>query len=107
MLPALSRPACVGVLFATELLLLTVEPFIKTPLLILLVLELFNPGKLPPAPTETFATLLLLLLVLLLLLLLEVGVLCAFGIMPFACGDRAVDGSIDSEPIAFGRPANS
>lgn len=88
MLLALSRTACVGVLFATELLLLTFEfaeePFIKTPLLLtLLVLELLNTEKLPPPPAETFAMLLLLLLVLLLLLLLEVGVLCAFGIMPF------------------------
>lgn len=66
-----------------ELLLLAVEPFIRTPLLTLLVLELFNPWKLPPGTAETFATLLLLLLVLLLLLLFEVGVLCAFGIIPF------------------------
>lgn len=83
----LSRTVCVGVLFATELLLLTMEfteePFIKTPLLTLLVLELFNTEKFPPAHDVTFAMLLLLLLVLLLLLLMEVGVLCAFGIMPF------------------------
>lgn len=92
-------------LLATELVLLAiefaVEPIIKrTPLL---VPELFMPEKLPPIPAETFTILLLLLLVLLLLLLLEVGVLCAFGIMPFDCGDRA-DGSMDREPIEFGSP---
>lgn len=103
----LSRSAWVGVLFAAELLLLTIEPFIKTPLLTLLVLELFNIEKLPPAHAETFATLLLLLLVLLLLLPLEVGVLCAFGTMPFDWGERTVDGSIDSEPIALGNPVSN
>lgn len=77
---------CVGVLLppVPELLLLAIElvtvPFSR---LALLVLELFNAGKFPPTLAETFATLLLLLLALLLLLLVDVGVLCAFGIMPF------------------------
>lgn len=91
---------CVGVLLppVPELLLLAVEPFNR---LALLVLELFNTGKFPPTLAET---LLLLILALLLLLLVDVGVLCAFGIMPFDWGDRAADGSIDSVPIAFGSP---
>lgn len=77
---------CVGVLLppVPELLLLAIElttvPFTK---LALLVLELFNTGKIPAALVETFAILLLLPLALLLLLLADVGVLCAFGIMPF------------------------
>lgn len=108
-LTELLRP-CVGVLLppAPELLLLTIGldtvPFKR---LELLELELFNPGKFPPTLTETFAILLLLLLVLLLLLFVDVGVLCAFGIMPFDWGDRTADGSIDSEPIAFGSPDSS
>lgn len=78
---------CVGVLLppVPELLLLAIElaavPFKR---LALLVLELFNTGKFPPTLDETFAILLALLLV-------DVGVLCAFGIMPFDWGDRAAD----------------
>lgn len=78
---------CVGVLLAAvpELLLLLAIALAAVPFnrLVLLTLELFNTGKFPPAVAETFAILLLLLLVLLLLLLADVGVLCAFGIMPF------------------------
>lgn len=73
---------CVGVLLppVPELLLLATVPFSKPALL---VLELFNAGKFPPTVAETFAILLLLPLALLLVLLVDVGVLCAFGIMPF------------------------
>lgn len=74
---------CVGVLLphVPELLLLEIElttvPFNR---LALLVLELFNTGKFPP---PLAVVLLVLPLALLLLLLVDVGVLCAFGIMPF------------------------
>lgn len=101
----LPLPVLVLLLLATELVTV---PFMSTPLLVLLELELFNTGKFAPPPAVTFVLLLLLLLllVLLLLVLLDDVLQCAFGILPVE-GVRTADGSIDSEPIAVGSPASN